>query len=222
MKQILKFIYSCKALTIGFVISFSIFISYELTMEWPELIPYGDFYYNLASQLGLAYMGSFVFYIIQVYIPELQNKKKLNETLTMRLTYIYVLMQDPIREICNYCLDEEFNMTDITEKQWKEISKNIDLNKKISMPNRMCKDIPCIDAILIYIGIINKEIDKTYMCLGFYLDIEILKLLGSITMSGCHLIFPEFKDGFENSFCVELLKEYSELYNKLLEYINNI
>ncbi|MBT2156535.1 hypothetical protein KK425_03230 [Clostridioides difficile] len=48
------FILSNKILTLAFCIATIIFVSYEVTKDLPEIIPYGDFIFNLLSQLSLS------------------------------------------------------------------------------------------------------------------------------------------------------------------------
>lgn len=223
IKSIWKFIKNNHGLTLGFVIALVIFISYEITMDWPEIITNGDFYYNLFSQLSLAYMGSFIFYIIQVYIPKERDKKAVNKTLIERLIFISELMIDPTQQICNDCLGEGFRVENLTVEQWEEIAKTINFNRKVSMTWTDLENISCLESILTNIKLVDKKIDKIYISLGIYLDIEIVRLLEAITNSSYHLCFPIFsEDNIGASFYVGILKDYSELNNRLMKYIKNL
>lgn len=64
---------------IGVVELLLIIILYEITDSIPELFKYGDFIFKLASDLSLAYLANFIFYIVQSYIPREIQVEKINQ-----------------------------------------------------------------------------------------------------------------------------------------------
>lgn len=81
MNKIKKFYAHNKGLSLLGLLSLIISISYIVSIDWPEwyngLGNIFEFVYNLC----LAYLGSLIFYIIQVYIPDVKRKKEIRRKL---------------------------------------------------------------------------------------------------------------------------------------------
>ncbi|MDD4778869.1 MAG: hypothetical protein PHV53_11360 [Fermentimonas sp.] len=90
-----------------------IVISYILTDNLPELFPYGDALFKLLSDLSLAYMASFIFFILVQYLPETKKRQKYQEIALRQLRiplyvharlFLYVY-KSSVTEITNSNLD---------------------------------------------------------------------------------------------------------------------
>lgn len=223
MKSILKFIKTNKVLTIGVIISLIIFVSYELTMDLPEIIPYGDFIFNLASQLSLAYMGSFIFYIMQVYIPEENNKTKLVPRLKIKLNLIESSMRTPLEFLVKTYLGKN-NLENISQEEFYKISLNLNLSQKAPMIKYGTMEYCNIhEYILEYISNSDKYIMNIFDTMTLNMDVELIEILDSINQSNYHGLFKVIP----KQPCINLkmqqndktLYSYYELYLKLKKYI---
>ena len=68
-KEIKLFFKESKLISIFAFIFLTIYISYGLTNNVPEIFPGANYVYTLIKDLCLAFIGSYIFYIVQVYIP---------------------------------------------------------------------------------------------------------------------------------------------------------
>lgn len=88
MKYIKKFITKNKLISIFFLISLFIIITYILTMDLPELFNGAEIWYNLLFQLSIGYIINFMFYVTQVYIPNHQREVTVKDCISVRLDHI--------------------------------------------------------------------------------------------------------------------------------------
>lgn len=222
MKSVLKFIKSNKVLTVGCIISFTIFLSYELTMDRPEIIPYGDFIFNLASQLSLAYMGSFIFYIMQVYIPEVRNKKILNSNIKRKLFLILNRMETLIKYLSNTYISKD-DIAEITNEDCKVILENINILEEAPMVDSFGNHVTLLRYIKEYVYSSEKFINELYDTMILYLEPELIEILDNIKESVFNCMFrsmaesntpKSIKQNGEENF----IYQYCKLYLKLKKY----
>ncbi|EGT3903103.1 hypothetical protein ERM42_12190 [Clostridioides difficile] len=223
IKEVKLFILSNKILTLAFCIATIIFVSYEVTKDLPEIIPYGDFIFNLLSQLSLSFMGCFVFYIMQIYIPENKNKKILKENLKSNLNYVLRTMLNPIWDVLRPYLDKIDDMLNLSEEEFKSIEIRINLSEKIYLkPLSSKKEISNHEYIIIYIKEVENKINKINMRFGVYLDVELTKLLDDIENSSYHRNFPKIDSGYPSNIYMPFFREYIDLCKKLKTYLENM
>lgn len=68
-----------KSLAIGMVICLIECLMYIISIEWNEWFPHANEWYNFVYNLGLAYICAYIFFILQIYIPEkTKNTNSLN------------------------------------------------------------------------------------------------------------------------------------------------
>lgn len=109
-QNIKKFIKHDKLLCYIALITAGICIIYLISYDSPEWYPglgkAFDFIYNLC----LAYLGSFIFYIVQVYIPNEQKKKKLLHNIYDYLLKIYTELYSANNnlELLKVCIDKDY------------------------------------------------------------------------------------------------------------------
>ncbi|HBE9443338.1 TPA: hypothetical protein STZ03_003682 [Clostridioides difficile] len=242
IKEVKLFILSNKILTLTFCIATVIFVSYEVTKDLPEIIPYGEFIFNLFSQLSLAFMGCFVFYIMQVYIPERKRKKVTNNILANKIEYILIRMIEPAQCITNSILKKNLDINNMDKTKFASLYKKDYLDKGTKTIFRGGKEYTHKDYIKENICEINNCIFEIYMTIGYNLDIDILDILSKIRDSKYNKIFIresalepgvyDFKKINETPVTVtmkeesfdkeknrnEIIKEYYELYLSLRKY----
>lgn len=189
MKTILKFIRSNVHLIVGFIVALIIFVSYDLTMDWPEIIPNGDFYYNFLSQLSLAYMGSFIFYIIQVYIPAERSKKITNSILKIKLDYIMLRMIEPAMCIMNSVFKKNLDIESMDKHKFAELYAEDVMNQGTKIIFRDKLEITNKEYAIENIEEINDYINDIYGAININLDIKIISILEKIKESKYNKIF---------------------------------
>lgn len=198
IKEMKLFILSNKILTLAFCIATIIFVSYEVTKDLPEIIPYGDFIFNLLSQLSLSFMGCFVFYIMQVYIPDRKKKINIAKQIRQKLRRITDIMLKSIEELCKLYLDK-FDIQRLTQEDFNVLGNEINFMDKLKeeSPFRIKKyesEITYGDYILKNKYEIESLIDKINIYYGNYLEENLVKLLDDITNSPYHTLFLSLKE----------------------------
>ena len=92
MKNVKKFCIRNKGITFISIVSFLVVISYIITSDCPEIFTGADRWYKLASDFGLGFIISAIFYIFQVFIPGLADEKKaaklIENDISKLLTYL--------------------------------------------------------------------------------------------------------------------------------------
>lgn len=88
MKKVLDFMRKNKWITGAFFISILIVVSYILTMDLPELFDGAEEWYNLLFQLSVGYIINFMFYIMQVYIPNSKRNVTVQASISKRISML--------------------------------------------------------------------------------------------------------------------------------------
>lgn len=78
-----------RVLAIGTILFLVVCLSHIISSDWPEWFPHANDYYNFIYDFGLAYISSYIFFILQSYIP---NKKKTEKSMN--------IIRPSINEIC--------------------------------------------------------------------------------------------------------------------------
>ena len=159
VNSIKKFYKSNKMLVWGFMISLVGYISYYITINWHEIIPYGGLTCNLLSQLALAYMGCFIFYIMQVYIPEENKKKKIKESISYGV-------QGLVKEL------EELNNLKRNPIMFSQ-------SRLLKLDNGKITYLNYFEFIKDSIDRINRKCDIVYKNI-MYLDDELIKIINKL------------------------------------------
>lgn len=175
-----RFIEKNILITIIFILSTFIVISYEYTMEWPEIFDHGDFWYNLSSQLGISFMGCFIFYIMQVYIPERKTEKIRNDILKKDINSILNNMLYPVSKLF---FDNTTRSIEDIENELKSNSEklinDIDTYKGTSIC-RHKQELTNLEYMMENIVEIDKTISQILLAMGTTLDTKIYKLLHNL------------------------------------------
>ncbi|MDB8794618.1 hypothetical protein PN290_01545 [Romboutsia sp. 1001216sp1] len=169
-----------KGLCLGFFISFIIVISYKLTEDMPEVIPYGKFIYSLSKDLSLSYMGGFIFYIMQVYLPEKKEKFNIKKGIKSKVLDIIILLDYPNKQVYyllnNYYIDKEEMNIDLI----KDISDKIDLFSEGYSMNNDGEKIPFLEELNINNKKLSNKINSLYKSYGMYIDSELIEILDEV------------------------------------------
>lgn len=169
-----------KGMCIGFLISFIIVASYKFTENMQAINPYGEFLYSLSKDIGLSYMGGFIFYIMQVYLPEKKERFKIKKGIKSKIIDIIICLEYPNKQAYyllkgSYIQDKQIN-TDLV----KCISKNIDLFSNGTRMNDNYENIPFLEELNINNIKLRNKINSIYKLYGTYIDSDLIKILDEI------------------------------------------
>lgn len=181
MKKISKFYNQNKGISVCFIISLLIAISYIATLELPEIIDGIEKWYNLAFQFSIGIICSFIFYIFQVYIPDKKRNEEINKCIKSRLITIKYKMKNQIDALSYAILGEEKGI--YTKEQLLKIAKEFDTNTKVNVINENKRYLTGIELIYGNIEEIKIETDKIFMYYNRNISVEIMKLLEEINQS---------------------------------------
>lgn len=231
-KEFKKFIKSNKLLTISAIISIIFITVYQYTKDLPEYIQHMGPIYDIMNNLTLAYVGSFIFYILQVYIPERKNNIKINSFIKNKIVTIEHNMIYPLLLVCkkekiNWDSEKIIYDDYIEDNCFKLTAENTDL-LDFSFEKDMLhnQNNTYLKIIFNYIEHLQNNINKMYTYAP-YLDIKLIEILNEIENSEYHDFFSlikehkneileRFKGKLELS--EERSKEYYNLYKKLKKY----
>lgn len=110
------FIRRNKTLSWMFSIATIIILSYYITYDMPELIPGIEKWYNLLTNLCIGVVVNFLFYIFQVYIPELKEEEKSLLQIKDRLKRLGNNLQELILILDSYLEGWDQDMIIVKEK----------------------------------------------------------------------------------------------------------
>lgn len=126
MNKLKRFYAHNKELSLLGILSLVVSILYIISIDWPE------WYYGLGNifeviyNLCLAYLGSLIFYIIQVYIPDVKRKKEIRRKLFRYLFSIHceVYSLSGNLETLEVCLKFSYNYEEFIGLSNRSMLKN--------------------------------------------------------------------------------------------------
>jgi hypothetical protein len=229
------------------LVALLIIILYKVTNTLPEAFNGGEFIFKLASDLSLAYLGSFIFYIVQIYIPHYNSRKNINKEIRKKIWTVESSMRIQIYTMAKKCLSN-FDINNLRHDDLEKIINNFDFASK---SQRTCKHMNehklyldslgnkyktiyikseqnyklNLDYMLEYIAIINQEIEELFRYFDEYIEDEKRKLLFQIKDSSYHVFLSLVKqedlihecNPFKLLHEDNIIEEYYKLYKNLIE-----
>lgn len=190
-------------LMIIFICSLLTYFSYELTTECEEWFVGADMIYSFFSKLSISYICSFIFYILQIYIPENEKRKKVENNIKWRMKRLIGEMEKLLGSMCGKYLEMPHDSDCITDEQLTIIGNNIDVNDTIKYDYT---EMTLEKAISISKRKIEGLIEEVLMCYGSYMDEELIILFDNIINASL------FKDKLISSKTVDTDYTLSILY----------
>lgn len=221
--KIIEFISKNKILTIGFIISVFIFIGHEIMWNIEGVTLNCDLLDDLLNNLSIGYMGCFVFYIIQVYIPENKSKKAKSDVLKRYINDILYDMEEPLKKIFN-----NPSVEDIENQINKDIVGlvniiDIDVGSKIF---RNGKELTLLEYMMEKASSVNNKINQIFLSMGTIIDTDLNILLHNILDSKYNKeVIERYNTPRGNQSCVSRLQGAIIIENRddmnriLLEYM---
>lgn len=196
MKNIKKFIKMNRIISIFFVISLFVIFSYIATMDLPELFEGAEQWYNLSFQLSIGYIINFIFYITQVYVPNIQKEAKVNKCISVRINHIISHMKSTFSQLAlNYIPDHHGDI--YTEDELKQLLK-LNFNDSVHVVNAT-KSSPgnaiyftVREWIELCIQDTESDIDKLYKYYSTYISASLMEVLEQVLHSNYHEIMKMF------------------------------
>lgn len=180
IKEVIMFRERNKVLFYLLIISIFIYFSYYFSRDLDEWFTGAEFLYKLGNDLSLAYMGSFIFYVVQVYIPETRKNNVIKKSIQQRLNKILVELIDPIKYTNKYFLNEDSNDEIFSDEKINKISQNIELFRRSGKFNGRGETLSTLEYMYINNMKIKQEVECIYKALGIYLEVELINILNEI------------------------------------------
>lgn len=118
-----------KILCIITTISVLIIISYIITYDMPELIPGIGLWYTLFYDLSLGVLINFLFFIFQLFLPNLKKQKTAFNIAKPKLEWLYFLLSDIILSTDNYVKINDDETLEVPADTKYFIRHNVDANE---------------------------------------------------------------------------------------------
>lgn len=228
-KETLYFIRSNITISVLVGISTLIVIGYIISMDLPELWHNAGNQFEVLYQVSLSIVASFLFYVMQVYIPERKKKKSINPYIIILVEKIADSMNTIIEELSICYLKNKVSISEITEEQLQVIINNYSANDETTI--QVCFEIRNIsnaEMMDLIFKEIETNIDKlTLRYIGFMdEELEILirniyncKMQKLFSQSGNALMSLVNVKGISGNAALDTFKDFKHLHYKLIEYI---
>lgn len=215
--MIRKFFRQTLLVTLGSIFSLVIILIYKFTNNREQWFPGGDFLFNLASQLSLAFLSSYIFYIIQVYIPENKKRRVINKHIGTPVWRIVSEQKRILEHLAKEFLQKN-NIEELTSHDYKKIFQSINLYSKapvlrIGLVEGNYKEY--MYNHIIKIRLLIKDIKEC----SFYVDEDLMDYLYELEdskfLEQLTVFFEQLKNLPLNNKNLDFVKEYSESYFKI-------
>lgn len=212
------------------IISIVIIISYEISLDWPELWKHADKHFEILSQLGLAIIASHIFGIIQIYIPNEKNRRRISPYIRKRIKKILNNMEEQFTQLTKIYLHEEINMSELNDDQILEIANKYRASDLSDIQEAYsCRNINLNEMMNHYFEEIDNEIENLLMGYSTYLNDNYNNILREILNSEFRKLFynnPLFSlfdgTGIHGNAVLFTFKQHILNYNNLKKEYNEI
>lgn len=230
MSMVKIFFKNHKNTTVIFIICMVVYLSYQITIDLPELISGIDIIYRLLSDLSLAYMGSFIFYIVITYIPEQKRQQKLEISIKRN---IYMVLKN-MRNSLNYMSsdweyhrnEEKINNDNLDIKQFNDMFNDFCSHDYSPMVDGFGNHVINIRYINYFVNECNSYIDRLYNLMIMDIDYELIEIIDNIRDSLFHNIYSSMAEANTPKAIEEkdanYLYKYYLLYKELNSYFEKL
>lgn len=185
-----KFIKNNFLISVILIIALVIVISFILTKDNPELFKHANDFYNLFFQLSIGYIISFVFYVMQVYLPNLKQSELANICINDRIKTIFSKMQQLLSRISMLYLNRS-DLEYFSDADFLNLCSSINQDDytsalKLDRIGSEQQYYTVKEWILYNVEYVEKEIDSIYKYYPFYVDSELMKIFEQILNSTMH------------------------------------
>ena len=221
IEAVKRFVKRNRLLSILSFIAMSIIISYTLTSHLPEIVPGIGKWYKLMFDLSLGVIVNLIFYLFQVYLPQLEAEKNSLPVITPELVKLIDKMQEIVLVLEYYLPDYKqgkFNI--LNDTVYYMLKDNADIRRGWSRKFILSNDfLPLIESA-------DKTLDRLLSSIFLpNCDSELIELLGKMKLNGfLKALESAAEDGFDPKCNYSDFKRYQSeffyLYEKLKGYAN--
>lgn len=230
MMAVIKFIKDNKFISIGLLISVIVVVLYIITKHKPEWFAHAEDCFNLAFQLCIGFMASFIFFVMQVYIPSQKKLQVVNKCISSRINGIVELMRNVFYEIGKIYIPG-LDKNNLTDGDCSNILHKVNFDDKMDIINPS-KILSCgteeeshfsvKEWLIKSVGSIEREFDDLLNCYALYITPDLLKLSDQISNSNLHYYLVKMNLQYSIPISVAKLKKdifftpYLSLMNELI------
>lgn len=225
-KNIIKFIEANKIIFSIFLVAVVIIISYILTMDFPELFDGAEEWYNLFFQLSIGYIINFIFYITQVYIPNIKKEVKINKCISARINSIIDHMKSVFAQLAIQYVPNYHGGTLSADDLRLLLNLNFEDHVQVQDASRSSPTKPVYFTVrqwlLKCMRDTENDIDKLYRYYSPYISVSLMETLEKILNSTYHStmkVFLSIPKGVNFSKCND---NYFLPYYELIEELEKV
>ena len=189
--------------------------------------------FDLIYQISVGYVISFIFYVMQVYIPRRQQDKIAYKALKNRLNDTTRQMRDIFSHIVPKYIDSYGSIDDLSNEQLLLTLQKLNIDERLtgvakaSLWGTSEQYYTIREWINAKLGEVTREIDKIFNYYTSYINPELTIILEKILKSSMHKSFPvllqnpngvTFAEAKDDPF----LTPYYELMRELINFTNKI
>jgi len=210
-----------RRLNIGLVISSLCIILVEVVFDkTEELFSGGAKLGEIVSNLSLAFIASYIFYVVVVHIKYMKDKEQLNPYILMKSRQIIAAIQEITLQLIVKAGAAPENKYPSKEKL-KKIAKKIDLSNSAPDPYpSLHPHIETMSDFFYHWKKIGEQRIEALLVLAQFLDAEQIRLLKNIQESSFYLLLNNCEGKLNNDFSVisDSFYELSQSAKSLEEY----
>lgn len=207
------------------IASLLIVLLYTISINWPEWYPGIGKWFDLLNNICLAYIGSFLFYVIQVYIPEQKKKCSIDKVIKHNIDFIYSQHYVAKNDFETYkiCLERDLNKFNTAHnrkiiyeqpKNESEIETNFLVNIE-RLPGLIDENLNIIEEKIDTIKLINVSVALSIDDFNNDIQVWIEKYYA------CKSICYKYHDGRPDIYFNALLKQIEDLKSIYPEECND-
>lgn len=210
LEKLIAFGKSNKWITLIFAIAifYVLFITFcnDISNKW----------FDLLFQISLGYIASYIFYVVQVYLPDIKRYQYIDSQINKRLELIIRDLENPLKELsilANVPQKEDYNENDYVCMAYYFYC---DPNAKIDTAS-----VPKVenikDLFLTTYEDMTIQYDLIFKYYSSRIDVELMELLDNINCDLFTGIYQIIKSG-EKIYSPDFLKEYHCLAKKIKDF----
>lgn len=204
-----------------------IFITRYLWANTPEFWAYGEVTGELLTDLSIGFIAAFIFYMVDIWYPNLKKRKRINGLITLPLSRLLYNMKRPIEFTVNKYSSETKNISSISPTLLKKSIRKINVMKeKGPVTINLKRDAIFLEYLFLQVENVNQYCKQLYE-FPLEMDVNLISLIDRIRNSAFHqdveflntYMKPHAyvnEDYFSASF-----PEYLELYKELHKFMKD-
>lgn len=203
-----------------------IFITNYYWVNTPEFWNYGKETGDLLRDLSIGFIGAFIFYLVNIWYPNKENRKRVNRQIALPLSRLLYNMKNPIEFTVKKYSDEVLNISKISPVLLKDsISKvNVMKEKGPMTLSDLDRNTNFLDYLFLQTEKVNLYSKQLYE-LPLDMDVNLISIIDRIRNSEYHQEVEVLKKYFPRDSFIspeyfsESFPQYLELYKELHKYM---